>query len=134
VAVKLPRPDEFAFAQRAAAEYEILSSGHESLYGLWDLAAAVNTVVAHQPVAHVLRLAQAVVNDQLERGLLELMYGRELDGEEAEIVAAEDRAAVLADPASWDPYARSAADPYYTITSTPEGIEAYYALAPPEQP
>lgn len=128
----LPRLDEFPPAQRAPAEREVLSSGEESVWGLFELAAVVNTVVPDQPPARVLRLAQAVVNDQLERGLLVLAYGRELDGEEAEIVAAEDREAVLADLASWDPYARDEAEPYYTVTATPEGIEMYYRFGGPQ--
>jgi len=122
----IPRLDEFPIAERAPAELEVLSSGHEDVYGLWDIAAGVNGELPGRAVAHVLRLTQAVVFNLLERGLLELTYGRELRDEGGQIVAEEHREAALGDPASWDPYARAEADPYYTVTGTPEGIQEYY--------
>ncbi len=127
----IPRLDEFPIAERAPAELEVLSSGHEDVYGLWDIAAGVNSELPGRAVAHVLRLTQAVVFDLLERGLFELSFGHGLENEGAsQIVAAQHREAALADPASWDPYAhaRTEADPYYTVTGTPEGIQEYYRL------
>jgi len=124
----IPRLEEFPTAERAPAELEVLSSGHEDVYGLWDIAAGVNGELPGRAVAHVLRLTQAVVFDLVERGLLELTYGRELRDEGGQIVAAEHREAALADPASWDPYAHAEADPYYTVTGTPAGIQEYYRL------
>jgi hypothetical protein len=124
--VSLPRLDEFPMSERSVAELEVLSSGHEDVYGLWDMAAGVNTVSPRKASAHVLRLAQAVVLDLLERGLLELRHGRELHDEASELVPADQREAVLADLTSWDPHARGEDDPYYTITGTPAGIEEYY--------
>lgn len=127
--MSVPRLDEFPPTEHAAAELEVLSSGHEDVYALWDIAAGVNSAVPGLAPARVLRLAQAVVLDLLERDLLELRYGRELHDEDGETVPAEQRAAVLADPASWDPYARGDPEPYHTVTSTSEGVQAYYRLA-----
>jgi hypothetical protein len=125
-AMSVPRPDEFPAAERAPAELEVLSCGHEDVYGLWDMAAAVNTVVPDRPVAHTLRLAQAVVLDLLERGLLELRQGHRLEEEDAELVPPDQYEAAVTDLASWDPYATGEDDPQYLITSTPAGIEEYY--------
>ncbi len=124
----IPRLDEFPITERAPAELEILSMGHEDYYGLWDIGGGVNTVVPGLTPAHMLRLAQAVAFDLLERGLLELTYGHKLENEGGQIVAAQHREAALADLASWDPYARAEADPYYTITGTPAGVQEYYRL------
>jgi|GEM_PF-4382737 len=125
--MSVPRPDEFPDAERAPAELEVLSSGHEDVFGLWDMAATVNTVVPDRPVAHTLRLAQAIVFDLLARGLLELRYGHGLEAAgTAELVAPEQYEAVIADLGPWDPYARGENDPYYTVTGTPAGVEEYY--------
>jgi len=124
--VTLPSLDEFQPAERAAAEGEVLSSGHEDVYGLWDMARSVNSALDGAVQAHVLRLAQAVIFDLLGRGLLELTYGRELQNEDGDPVPADRWESVLADLASWDPYARGEDEPYYTVTATPEGIQAYY--------
>lgn len=99
------------------------------------MTAGANTAVPHQPVARVLRLAQAVLYDYLERGWFELSMcgGRDNYGHDA-VVPFEDRPAILADPASWDPYARGEDDPYYEVNATDAGLEAYYQSGEPEQP
>jgi hypothetical protein len=126
--VSMEYVDGFLGSDRATANYEVLSSGHEDVYGLWEIAGAVNGVVPDQAVAYVLRLAQTVVLDLLNRGLLELRYGHELENGDSVLVPVEQRASVIAQIASWDPFARREGDPYYTVTASPEGIEEYYRL------
>lgn len=122
------RINGFLVSERAAAELEILSTGHEDVHGLWEVAAGVNGVLPDQAVGHVLRLTQVVALDLLDRGLLVLRHGHELENRDSELVPVERRETVIADVASWDPFARGDDDPYYTVSATPEGIEEYYRL------
>jgi hypothetical protein len=124
----MERVDGFLGSDRVVANYEVLSSGHEDVYGLWEIAAGVNGAVPDRAVAYVLRLAQTVVLDLLNRGLLVLRYGRELENKDSVLIPVEQHASVIAEIASWDPYARGEEDPYYTVRATPEGIAEYYQL------
>jgi hypothetical protein len=124
--VSLPRADEFPPSERDPVELELLSMGHEDVYGLWEILGGVDSALDVGGYAHVLRLAQAVVLDLLERGLYELRHGHELENKPGDLVPAGEREAVLGDLASWDAHARGEDDPYYTVTGTPQGVEEYY--------
>lgn len=122
----VPSSKEFAKSEWVLAEHAVLSSAHEDDYALWEVGGAIYSALDGTWQARALRLAQAMVLDMLKRGLLGLNYGQTLSNEPVKPVPAKQWKSVVADVASWDPFARDESGSYYSISSTPKGLETYH--------
>lgn len=122
----IARQSDFSQAEWEAAEHEVLSSGAEDVYGLWEILGGVNTALPTLPSERRLELTQAVVLALLERGYVELSYGNALGDGPAEPVARERWEALLGEPRSWQP--AEGDEPYLTLEGTDAGVDAYHRL------
>lgn len=122
----IARESDFSRAEWEPAEREVLSSGSEDVYGLWEILGGVNTALPELPADRRLELTRAVVLALLERGHVQLLYGDALGNGPAEPVAPERWEELLAEDESWQPSRED--DAYLTLEGTDAGVEAYYRL------
>jgi hypothetical protein len=106
------------------AEWEVLSSGNEDYYGLWEVSGGVRS-----PSVDIDgRTAEDALRSLLNNGLIRLVWFNHKTNEEEPILSS-DTEKLLADRSVWEP-PRSGVR-YVAYTATPAGESVWRSSKPP---
>jgi hypothetical protein len=106
------------------AEWELLSSTAEDVYGLWEVSGGIRSPSVSVDGSDV----RNAIHSLLERKLIHLCWFRHETNEE-EPIADSDAEKLFADPSVWEP--PRAGDRYVAFAATPTGERAWQRSTPP---